>query len=198
MSETSHHRGNPPYYVPTPMFADLLAPLIKELGEDVTHEHADGTVETHREGGIERIAKRVPKIIVGINETSVPRRVWSIINNETMRTGTEMADGLLLACDRDICREHERGLPVFAAHASAAREMIAIHNEDSDDPLDPKESKRLEKMLVSFCKSFCIGLSVDADDLIEMEATKTAVAFIREFSKDNVGGHRKTRESVAA
>lgn len=192
----AHHRGNPPWYVPTAMFAEILAPLVEEMGEDVVHEHADGTVETHKEGGIEKISRRLPQIVEGISENSVPRRLWSILNNETMRTGTEMADGILLSCDRYIERYD---LPVFPAHVSAAREMIDIHNEDQDIPVLGREKKQLEKQLVSFCKAFVVGLSVDADNLIEMEAAKTAVAFIRELSKEEgVGTHRKRREQIAA
>ena len=199
MSNRAHNRGNPPFYVPTAMFADILAPLVEEMGEDVIHEHADGTVEQHREGGIEQISRRLPQIAEGIAENSVPRRLWSILNKETMRTGTEMADSILLACGREIEREHEKGLPTFAAHISAAREMIDIHNESQDIPVLGAAQRKLERQLVSFCKAFCIGLSVDADDLVEMEATKTAVAFIREMSKEEgVGSHRKRRDQVTA
>lgn len=180
---TSHHRGNPAYYVPTAMFAEILAPLVEEMGEDVVHEHADGTVEQHREGGIERISRRLPQIIPGIEAGSVPRRIWSIINGETMRTGTEMADGLLLACDRHIERYHDAGLPTFPAHLAAAREQIDIHNDSTDDPIHPDESEALERQAVSFCKGFCLGLSVDADEIVEMEAAKVAVTFIREIAK---------------
>ena len=162
------------------MFADLLAPLVEEMGQDVTHEHADGTVETHREGGIEHISRRLPLIVEGINAESVPRRVWSILNGETMRTSTEMADGILLACNRSITQD--TNLPTFPAHTAAAQEMVDIHNE-GDDPLSPLDSKRMVKSLVSFCKGYVLGLSNDADEVLEIEAAKTVAAFLRAMRK---------------
>jgi len=175
-----YHRGNPPYYVPTAMLKDVLEPLVDQMGEKMTHEHQDGTVEEVEVGGIARISDRVPLFMEGIKAESVPRRLWSIMEVETFRTSTEIADSTLLAADVHI---EDTKLPTFPAHIGSALEMVNIYNEGAADKIPAAQKNAFARQMVSFCKGFCYGLNLDADEIAAMEAAKVAVAFIRETAK---------------
>jgi len=183
------YRGNPPYYVPTKMLSDVLKPIVEELGDKIENEDLTEGVR----GGIEKISQRVPLFMDGIKADSMPRRLWSILKVETMRTSTEIADSTLLAADRHM---EDTNLPVFPAHIPAAVEMVDIHNEAAEDPVPPEDVEAFAKTIINFAKGFCQGLNVDADDIAEFEAAKIAAAFIRESAKGQQ--KRKRRVAVAA
>ena len=157
------YRGNPPYYVPSACFADILSDLIYEAGEDVVTEHADGTVTVERIGGVEQIARHMPTFIDGVKSESIPRRLWAILNKETYRVSTEVADAILLTQNRSITQDFD--LPTFPAQLEAGREMVRVHNEDTLDPINDIEMDFFVRKMIRFCKAYSI--SVATDDLEE-------------------------------
>lgn len=175
MPRDNSGRGNPAFFVPTAMLADILAPLIHEQGEDVVLENEKtGEVTVERIGGITAISNAMTMHLPGMEAESGPRRLWSIMNHETMRTGTMVADSILLACERMI---EDYDLPVFPSQYPAAADMVEIYNENH--PEDPApEGKDFQRTLINFAKGFVSGLHVDAHDLVELEAAKAFCAFV--------------------
>lgn len=105
------------YMVPTNELADIVIPVLNAMS--ARHERSN-THHNEDAGPHAEILFRLSKYL-GIEENSVPRRVYSIRVRETFTTGLDLADSFLLCIGK---RLDEVDLPVFPANLETAREMV--------------------------------------------------------------------------
>lgn len=181
--------GTPPFAVPSFLLADVLNEQLTRINIEL-NGHPDDDDDPDGGGAIAAISSRVSRQLGNITVESVPRRVWSIRRGETVRTSTEMADALLLACDIHI---EDTKLPTLPCTTDAALEMANVWAPR----LSKLERRRLAKQLYSFSKGFFDGISAEPDDLIERKAAQMVGRFLRAH-----GGHsiaeRREQELIAA
>lgn len=162
---TSYPRSR--YIVPTPMFAEVLQPLVDRLNAEIDNFEGDGAVQQIAHCAADCIG-RAPEAIT--------RRIYDVLHGKTLKTSAHTADGILLALDVDI---EQTTIPTFPVGPKPAREMVDIHFPE----LTEFEARKLAKTLNHFCAGFLMGAGLDLDDILEVYAVKSLGRFLREAFK---------------
>lgn len=141
------------YVTPTSMLAALLRPAI-ERENDIPNG-----IDQEPVGGIEKIIRGMPPVLTQrttgkkrpLQPQSVPRRIWSILHEETKATNIELADALLLGAG---IRIEETDLPTLPGGIVAAKEMVQVRADLKGIDLTPEQVTQFGKELVQWTKGF--------------------------------------------
>lgn len=169
--------------VATGPLKDILDEEIHRL--DATTIVMDSRANGDDVGGLSVLCHRAAGLLPDQSFEAVIRRVYDIRTGKSRTCATELADALLLACDRQI--EDEPTIATLPGGKEAALEMATIAFEEGDEPFTQLDVRRLAKSLIGFARGY-VADTLCEEQLDDEEWAKRVAGYrLREAAKR--GGH---------
>lgn len=179
--------GSDSLVVPTKALAELLQPKLDRIEAQYRRTHMEGSEGNTLLTGY--VADAGPfgflyNDMARSTDTtyeSAPRRLWSILNKESLSTSLVIADAILLSLDISIT---ETDLPILPIRRSAALEMIEARFEDRGREIDAVYVNKMAKRLVGLCRAYLFAV-----------ADPETVAEVRRKNAHNLVRRKAAREA---
>lgn len=115
----------PGYVVSTVQLRDAILPIIPELQAQVTDLEPTEDLDDQGWRGI--LARQVAAILRRTDQ-AMYRRIYAIMSVETIVTNADIADAIMLACDRHL--DYDTDVQTFPGNVTTAMEMVSLRRPD--------------------------------------------------------------------